>query len=188
MKDGEIDVPVFQSGNNNVVLKKGHRLGRVTAVGIVNRPGEEDNQRNRAEESYETEKEGVLISAIRKPIAENQVEVGPSVTEGQKNELLDLLNEYRKCFATNLSELGCTNVLEIDTPEVPGSSPVAVRPYQTNVAERETILEIVSEWKREGIVSETHSAYASHVILVQKKNGEKRLVVDYRRLNAQTVK
>lgn len=39
-----------------------------------------------------------------------------------------------------------------------------------------------------GLVSETSSSYASSVLLVTKKNGEPRLVVDYRRLNAQTVK
>lgn len=95
MKDGEIAVPVFPSGNNDVVIKKGQRLRRVTAVDIVKTPGVEGNQRNRAEESYETEKQGVFTTAIRKPIDKNQVEVGPSVTEGQKNKLLDLLNEYR---------------------------------------------------------------------------------------------
>lgn len=86
------------------------------------------------------------------------------MTEGQNNDLLDLLKEYRECFSTNLSELGSTTNLEMNIPEVPGSSPVAVRPYQTNVTERETIREIVSEWKRAEIVIETHSAYASSVI------------------------
>ncbi|KAG0418659.1 hypothetical protein HPB47_004681 [Ixodes persulcatus] len=51
MKDGEIAVPVSPSGNNEVVNRKGQRLGRVTAVDIVKTPGEEDNQRNRTEES-----------------------------------------------------------------------------------------------------------------------------------------
>lgn len=37
-------------------------------------------------------------------------------------------------------------------------------------------------------MTETSSDYASPVLVVDKKNGEKRLVIDYRRLNAQTVK
>ncbi|KAG0413775.1 hypothetical protein HPB47_009073 [Ixodes persulcatus] len=78
MKDGEIAVPVFPSGNNDVVIKKRQRLGRVTAVDFVKTPGEKDNQRNRAEGSYETEKQGVFTTAIRKPIDKDQVEVGVS--------------------------------------------------------------------------------------------------------------
>jgi hypothetical protein len=52
--------------------------------------------------------------------------------------------------------------------------------------ERETISRIVMEWKDAGIITETKSPYASPVLLVSKKNGEARLVVDYRKLNAQT--
>jgi len=44
----------------------------------------------------------------------------------------------------------------------------------------------VGEWKQKGIVTETNSPYASPVLLIKKKSGESRLVVDYRRLNAQT--
>lgn len=39
-----------------------------------------------------------------------------------------------------------------------------------------------------GLVTETNSAYASPVLLVTKKDGDARLVVDYRKLNAQTVR
>lgn len=37
-------------------------------------------------------------------------------------------------------------------------------------------------------MTETKSAYASPVLLVPKKGGEARLMVDYRKLNAQTVR
>ncbi|GBN93176.1 Transposon Ty3-G Gag-Pol polyprotein [Araneus ventricosus] len=44
------------------------------------------------------------------------------------------------------------------------------------------------EWKENGIVSDTRSPYASSVLLVKKKTVENRLVIDYRRLNSQTIK
>lgn len=46
----------------------------------------------------------------------------------------------------------------------------------------------MTQWKDAGIVQETNSAYASPVLLVTKKTGESRLVVDYRKLNSQTKK
>ncbi|UYV66613.1 hypothetical protein LAZ67_4002327, partial [Cordylochernes scorpioides] len=76
----------------------------------------------------------------------------------------------------------------MDIKEVDGSKPVCLRPYKTTASEREAIREIVREWKDNGIVTETRSPYASPVLLVRKKTGDHRLVVDYRRLNIQTVK
>jgi hypothetical protein len=71
---------------------------------------------------------------------------------------------------------------------VDDGKPVVCKPYRVSLAERETISRIVKEWKDAGIVTETKSPYASPVLLVSKKNREARLVVDYRKLNAQTVR
>ncbi|CAB0036841.1 unnamed protein product [Trichogramma brassicae] len=46
--------------------------------------------------------------------------------------------------------------------------------------------EILAEWRKAGIVRDTSSPYASPVMLVKKKNGDSRLVVDFRKLNLQT--
>lgn len=121
----------------------------------------------------------------REPISLEELDVGGNTTCSKKSELLQLLNQYRNCFAMYMEELGCTPLLKMDIREVPGSSQVAVRPYKTNMKGRETIRKIVREWREQGIVTSTHSPYASPVIL--EKNGEERLVY-YRRLNAQTFK
>jgi hypothetical protein len=110
------------------------------------------------------------------------------VTKEQANSLLQLVNEYRHIFALDMSELRCTNLIETTIAEIEGSKPVTCKPYKTTAKERETIRGIVQEWKAHGIFTETRSAYASPVLLVKKKTGEERLVVDYRKLNGQTVK
>lgn len=62
-----------------------------------------------------------------------------------------------------------------------------MKPYKTSPTDRRKIAEILQEWKQAGIVSDSASPYASPVLLVDKANGEKRLCVDYRKLNQQTV-
>lgn len=66
--------------------------------------------------------------------------------------------------------------------------PVVSRPYRASATERETISRIVKEWKDVGKVTETNSPYVSPVLLVTKKDGDARLVVDYRKLNSQKVR
>jgi len=90
------------------------------------------------------------------------------------------------CFAFSLKELGCTDVVQMDIVDT--GQPVVSRPHRASATERETISRIVREWKDVGIVTETKSPYASPLLLVTKKDGDARLVVDYHKLNSQTVR
>lgn len=119
-------------------------------------------------------------------ITEDQIIVDPSTPPEITHELIKLFNEFRSCFAFNLKELGCTDVMKMKIRDT--NVPVSAKPYRASLREREIIKNIVRDWKENGIVTETNSQYASPVVLVQKKSGEPRLVVDYRRLNKQTEK
>eukprot|EP00102_Acyrthosiphon_pisum_P010458 XP_008178775.1 PREDICTED: uncharacterized protein K02A2.6-like [Acyrthosiphon pisum] len=113
--------------------------------------------------------------------------VNTDVSIEEQTELLSLINEYRDCFALGIEELGCTTMTMMDINETEGRASVTGRPYKTTAADRETIAEIIGEWKRHGVVVETDSPYASPVILV--KQGDKnRLCVDYRKLNKQIIR
>lgn len=80
--------------------------------------------------------------------------------------------------------MSCTDLIKIEI--IDNNDTVVSQPYQATIAERAKMDENVGEWKRVGIVTETKSAYASPVLLVAKKDGDSRLVVDYRKLNDQT--
>jgi len=105
-----------------------------------------------------------------------------------RNRVLPIqtINDYRDVFAKNLGELGCTDVLQMDIPERPSSVPVQSKPYRTTIAERKIIADTLQEWRDNKIISNSSSSYASPVLLVNKLNGEKRLCIDYRKLNRQT--
>jgi len=125
------------------------------------------------------------LSSKSKIVAEI-IHYDPTLSEWEVQELVKLLNEFRTCFAFNLTELGCIDVIQMDIED--DGKPVVSKPYRTSASERNTISRIVQEWKDAGIVTETTSPYASPVLLVKKKDGEARLVVDYRKLNAQTTR
>lgn len=121
------------------------------------------------------------------PITIQELKVGDGATASERQQLLELVNEFRDVFAKNLSELGCTDVLTMDISEYPGSVPVNSKPFRTSPSDRKIIAGILQEWRDHGIISDSESPYASPVILVNKSTGEKRLCIDYRKLNKQTI-
>uniref|UniRef100_A0ABD2WQH5 RNA-directed DNA polymerase n=1 Tax=Trichogramma kaykai TaxID=54128 RepID=A0ABD2WQH5_9HYME len=128
------------------------------------------------------------LKVENEPIVESDFVVGPAVDAKQKESLLRLLNEYRVCCSRSDRELGCTNYVEMDIIETADATPVHSKPYKASAKQREQMKNIVGEWKAAGIVTETQSPYASPCLLVDKPDGSKRLVVDYRRLNKNTVR
>jgi hypothetical protein len=118
-------------------------------------------------------------------IPEMSIQCGSEIPPEQRTRIYQLVDTFRDCFALRLEELRCTDMVQMDITD--NDVPVRSLPYKCSAKDRQTIAEIVADLKRCGIVSETNSPYASPVLLVRKKNGDPRLVVDYRKLNRQTV-
>lgn len=118
----------------------------------------------------------------------DDIKIGSDTSKEQKQRVCDLLNEFRMCIALKPDELGCVTNTVMKIEEKAGCSPVARSPYRASHYERQILREIVREMKEQGIVRDSTSEYSSPVLLVKKKTGEYRMVIDYRQLNAQTVK
>jgi len=121
------------------------------------------------------------------PITADEIKVGPEITEKDRARLINLINAYRDVFAKNIFELGCAKDVQMDIVEKSVIVPINAKPYRTSPTDRKRITEILQEWKSARIVSDSTSPYASPVLLVNKASGDKRLCVDYRKLNQQTV-
>jgi transposase InsO family protein len=70
----------------------------------------------------------------------------------------------------------------------PGAAPVAVRPYRYPAAHKDELERQCEAMMAQGIVRRSYSAFSSPVILIKKPDGTWRFCVDYRALNALTVK
>lgn len=73
-------------------------------------------------------------------------------------------------------------------PLIPGAQPVNVRPYRYTPLQKDEIERQVADILDRGIIKPSSSPFSSPVLLVKKKDGSWRFCVDYRHLNAITVK
>jgi hypothetical protein len=104
------------------------------------------------------------------------------VTGERRKELVEVIRRHWRCFLTNK---GLTQLVE-HRIETGTASPVHSYPY--SVSESKVTKHQVKEMKEGGVVTLSRSPWSSSVVLVRKKNWEPRFCVDYRRLNALTVK
>ena len=110
-----------------------------------------------------------------------------TLTADQQEQLKTLVEEYRDIFALSPQELGRTGLVKhhIDTG---GHPPIRQRPYRVSEAQRGIIEEHIDDMLSRGIIQPSVSPWSSPIILVKKKDGTDRFVVDFRRLNSVTRK
>ena len=108
--------------------------------------------------------------------------------EGEQAErVLELLNEYKDLVSRKMSQIGCTNLLEIDI-ELDDNKPVFYRPHRLAYGEREQMKDWIKDLKNADIIEDSNSPFASPMLLVRKPTGEVRMCIDFSALNKKTVK
>ena len=104
----------------------------------------------------------------------------------QQQQLNELFKEYQDVFSQGDEDLGNTPLLEhgIET-----HGPPLRQPYrQQNPAVRREEMAQVQQMLSSRIIRPSNSPWASPVVMVRKKDGSLRFCVDFRQLNAATVK
>ena len=108
------------------------------------------------------------------------------VTAHQAREIADMLQEYADVFSTTAGDLGQTKLVkhDIDTGD---AKPVSERVRRHAYEATQEMEAEVQRLKDIGAIRESHSRWASNVVLVRKRGGGFRMCVDFRKLNLLTI-
>ena len=107
------------------------------------------------------------------------------LNDTQKASLWQLLLEYRSIFANHISELGLANVPP-HVIDVGDARPVHRYPYRVSRARQEIIAKEIQTLLDNDIIEPSNSPWSSPILIVFKKSGEPRPVIDFRAVNAVT--
>ena len=110
--------------------------------------------------------------------------MGP-LTDAQQMKFEKVILQNADTYAKSQTDIGRTNIIkhQINTGD---ATPLAQSPYRCNPKNKEFLRKEISRMEEQGIVKRSKSPWAAPVVIVEKKGGDKRLCVDYRRLNAVT--
>ena len=102
-------------------------------------------------------------------------------------ELQSLLDAYSDLFEPPTS-LPPSRACDHEIPLIPRAALVLVRPYRYPPKLKDEIEKQVQEMLSQGLIRLSHSSFSSPVLLVRKKDGGYQFCVDFRHLNALTLK
>ena len=108
---------------------------------------------------------------------------GESLTSQQKDQVQQLLIEYRDCFAMDGDALGLCNRVthSIDTLT---DKPVVSAPYRIPKSQEAAVKELVEKMLQQNLIRKSNSEYSSPVVLVEKPDKSLRFCVNYQKRNA----
>ena len=110
-----------------------------------------------------------------------------ALTHDQQARLIDMMYNHTEVFSLFDGDLGFCDILKHSIPTTT-DKPVYLPHRQIPVQLQSEVRKCLDNWLKQGIIRPSKSPYASQVVIVCKKTGEIRLCVDFRKLNAISIR
>ena len=98
------------------------------------------------------------------------------------------MDKFPDVFPNDLPGMPPNRDIEFIIELLPGTTPIAKRPYRMGVNELEELKKQLKELHDKGFIRPSSLSWGARVIFVEKKDGTQRMCMDYHSLNEVTIK
>ena len=114
--------------------------------------------------------------------------ISKEINKNCRADFRNLIDDYSDIFSINQWDLGKCYATSHRIDVKPGSQATKLPNRRMPVHYKDDLKDKVDAFMNKELITPCHSPYSAPAMLVPKKNGKLRLVIDYRKLNEQTIK
>ncbi|KAH7700589.1 pol polyprotein [Aphelenchoides avenae] len=184
--DGTIPLRLLNMGNNSITIPKGATVAYVTEA-TVHKP---NNEASKAEDSDFDATDQELADILEQPTEDwveqvEKLDLSKTVlNHQQRKQLRRLLLRKAKAFLHKGRRLGrYTGSVRHRIRLIEGTKPIARRAHRTPLALQDAMLKELQKLIDQDLIRLSDSPFAAPTLLLKKKDGSYRFVVDYRAIN-----
>ena len=185
-----IEIHLYNRSAYDVHLQSHEEIGRIEEHNLENEEMIQAYQLNKNHDFYvleETHSDDEEDDELIDSETYAKLEVG-KIEKKVEKKLRKLIHKYKGIFDWNNDTIGYTSLIHHKITIEEGTQPISHRPYRLSPIESDYLRKELEKYCKLGVIAPSNSPWAAPVILVKKKNGEYRMVIDYRKLNAVTKK
>jgi hypothetical protein len=109
-------------------------------------------------------------------------------SEVDQIEIIKVVSEFPDVFPKDLPGMPLERKVEFAIELLPGTAPIFKRAYRISGPELVALKKQIDELSEKGYIRPSTSPWAAPVLFVEKKDGTKRMCIDYRALNEVIIK
>ena len=177
LQEDAIPVRIINPGEDRMIYK-GSTLGTFTIL-------QEDTFAQNNVASQSKQKHTAITKYDLKSILH---QVKPVMNESSHAKFAQLLRDFSVVFSKDEWDIGKCDLVQHRIQVYPGSTPVKLPNRRMPMNFKTELQEKLDKFLEHELIEPCHSPYSAPAMLVPKKNGKLRLVIDYRQLNKQTIK
>lgn len=177
-KDEDIIMSILNLSDESVKVNQNSVIGVLQEVDQVHCPEQFTCKRKLSESSTNHLPEHL------NPLVQNASE---KLKPDEKQELIKLISQYQDIFMEPQGKLGQTNITEHEI-RTGSHTPIKIPPRRIPLFKRQLVDQELDKMLEQGTIEPSESPWSAPICLVKKKDGTCRFCIDFRKLNAVTLR